>query len=154
MPFQQQTPTQTSKEIPAMSAPRIITATAAVAALAATGVAGAAEAPVVSQQEFIAGAAPLTIPGTGVEQGEWMGSKARLVYRDVTLEGRQQVRLTLRAPKGLKVRGLAVEDGSKIAFTATRRSYAGKRQVTVRARVAGRHVAAGETTARVYALAR
>ena len=137
-----------------MSASRIITTTAAVFALAATGVASAADAPVVSDQEFIAGQAPLTIPGTGVKQGEWMGAKARLLFRDVTLEGKQQVRLTLRAPKGRTIRGLAIQEGSHVAFTAADVTYRGKRSVTVSARIAGRFVDDGETTARVYALAR
>ncbi len=137
-----------------MSASRIITTTAAAFAIAATGVASAADAPVVSGQHFIAGAAPLTIPGTGIQQGEWMGSKARLLYRDVTLEGDQQVRVTLRAPKGRKIRGLAIQGGSRISFTALDRKYVGKRQVTVRAEVARIVAGDDEVTARVYALAR
>jgi hypothetical protein len=137
-----------------MTAIRTISIAAVTAALAATGVAGAAEAPVVSDQQFIAGAAPLTIPGTGIQQGEWMGSRARLLYRDVTLEGDQQVRLTLRAPKGRKIRGLAVGEGTKVSFTAVTRRYAGKRSVVVRAQLAGRHADDGEITGRVYALAK
>jgi hypothetical protein len=137
-----------------MSATRLITATAAVAALAATGVAGAAEAPAVSQQHFIAGAAPLTIPGTGIHKGDWMGSRARLLYRDVTLEGDQRARLTLRAPNGLKVRALAVHGGpgSRLGVVTETRRYPGKQQVTVRTWVAER--GAGEVTGRIYALAK
>ena len=137
-----------------MFAKRTISLAAAVTALAATGVAGAAEAPVVSQQEFIAGTAPFTIPGTGVQKGEWMGSKARLLYREVTVAGKQQARVTLRAPKGLKIRGLALDNvrRSQIGFTAVTRDYAGKQQVVVR--VYSNRRGSAEATGRVYALAK
>jgi hypothetical protein len=135
-----------------MTAIRTISAAAVTAALAATGVAGAAEAPVVSQQQFIAGTAPLTIPGTGVQKGEWMGSRARLLYRDVTLEGTQRATLTLRAPKGLRIRGLAVQEGTNVGFVALTRRYAGKQQVQVRTFVRGG--VTGEVTGRIYALAK
>jgi hypothetical protein len=135
-----------------MTAIRTISVAAATAALAVTGVAGAAEAPVVSKQQFIAGAAPLTIPGTGIQQGEWMGSKARLLYRDVTVEGRQRATVILRAPKGLRIRGLAIQGGptSQLGFVAVTKSYPGKRQVVVRAWSRDRD----EATGRIYALAK
>jgi hypothetical protein len=135
-----------------MTAIRTISAAAVTAALAATGVAGAAEAPVVSQQHFIAGAAPLTIPGTGIQKGEWMGSRARLLYRDVTVEGSQRAVVTLRAPKGLKVRALAIQNGlkSQLGFVAVTKNYPGKQQVTVRAWAREN----GEATGRIYALAK
>jgi hypothetical protein len=135
-----------------MNAIRTISVAAATAALAATGVAGAAEAPVVSKQQFIAGTAPLTIPGTGIHKGEWMGSRARLLYRDVTLEGKQRATVTLRAPKGLKVRGLALQEGANVGFVALTRHYAGKQQVQVRTFV--RRGVSGEVTGRIYALAK
>jgi hypothetical protein len=130
---------------------KILTATTVVA-FATTGIATAADAPIVSEQHFIAGHAPVTIPGTGVQKGEWMGSKARFVYRDVTLEGDQRVRVTLRAPKGRTIRGLAPAEGSKISFVAVDRDYVGKRKTTVRARLAPG--ADGEQTARIGALVR
>jgi hypothetical protein len=128
-------------------------ALAALTAVAAAGAAGAAEAPVVSEQGFIAGKAPVTVPGTGVKQGTWMGSKQRLIYRDVTLEGDQRARVTLTAQKGKRIRGLAVAEGEKIAFKVTDRDYAGKRSVTVVASIAG---GAGdeERTGRILALQR
>jgi hypothetical protein len=135
-----------------MSVTRTIALATTIAALTATGVAGAAGAPVVGDQHFIAGAAPLTIPGTGIQKGEWMGSRARLLYRDVTLEGDRRARVTLRAPKGLRLRGLAVEEGAKLGFRVVGGPYAGRRSVTVRATLAPS--ASGEQAGRIYALAR
>ena len=135
-----------------MSVNRILSI-AAISALAATGVASAADAPVVSKQHALYGTAPLTIPGTGVKQGDWMGSKAHLVYRDVTLTGKQTVNITLRAPEGKRVRGLALDEGSTVGFTALTRNYGGKRQVRVRVSLANSRGKA-EATGRVYASVR
>ena len=135
---------------------KLSTATA-IAALAATGVAGAANAPVVSDQAFIAGDAPISVPGTAVQKGEWMGSKQRLVYRDVTLSGRQRARVTLRAGKRESIRGIAIDLNQGIGVTVvghdSHDSYVGERRVVVRTyrTVNG---AAGERTARIYALVR
>ena len=135
-----------------MSVTRILSI-AAISAVAATGVASAADAPVVSPQHALYGTAPVTIAGTGVKQGEWMGSKAHLVYRDVTLAGKQTVNITLRAPKGKRVRGLALDKDSTVGFTALDRHYGGKRKV--RARVYGANNRGNaEVTGRVYALVR
>jgi hypothetical protein len=136
-----------------MSTKRILTTTTAIAALATAGVAGAAEAPVVSEQHFVAGKAPLTIPGTGVKKGEYMGAKAQLVFRNVTLEGDQEVRLSLRARNGRTIRGLAIPEGSKVSFQPVDRGYVGDRRVVVTAEVAP---TAGdeEVTGRIYALTR
>ena len=130
-----------------------LTAVAASAALAATGIAAAADAPVVSKQATIAGTAVVTVPGTGVAKGEWMGSKTVLVFRDVTLERGQTARVTLRAPEGKRIRGLATGEGSKIGFKADGRRYAGDRKVTVTAFTSPR-AADGEHTGRIYALTR
>ena len=135
-----------------MSIKRSISITAAAATLAATGVAGAAEAPVVSKQHSLFGTATVTVPGTGVQQGEWMGSKAHLVFRDVTLEGDQQARVLLRAPAGKTLRGLAIAEGGDIGFRVEKpRRYAGRKQVTVRVQLAP-HAGDGESTGRIYAL--
>ena len=126
---------------------------AAVSALAATGVAAAADAPVVSEQASLYGTAPVTIAGTGVHKGDWMGSKAHLVDRDVTLAGRQRVTITLRAPAGRRVRGLALDEGSTVGFTALDRHYGGRRRVRVRVYAANARGNA-EVTGRVYAYVR
>ena len=132
---------------------RSIIATTAVTALSATSLAAAAEAPIVSKQRFVAGDAVVTVPGTGVQKGEWMGSKQRLVFRDVTLEGDQVARLTLRAREGERIRGVAVQDGAEISFKVVGNlRYAGTRRVTLQAEIAGR--SDGEVTNRVYALVR
>lgn len=116
-----------------MNLHRTIATTAAALTLASTGLATAADAPVVTKQQSLAGAAPFTIPGTGVHQGDYMGAKGVLVFKDVTLAGKQEVRLTLRAPKGKTIRGLGTPQGSGVGFAALDRDYVGKRHVTVRA---------------------
>ena len=135
-----------------MSINRILSV-AAVSALAATGVASAADAPVVSGQHALYGTAPVTIAGTGVHKGDWMGSKAHLVYRDVTLAGKQTVVTTLRAPKGKRVGGLALDSPSTVGFTALDRHYGGKRRVRARVYAANSRGKA-EVTGRVYAFVR
>jgi hypothetical protein len=95
--------------------------------------------------------APLTIPGTGVQQGEALPKGARLVFRTVTVEGDQQPRFTLRAPRGLRLRGLAPAPGVGFAVV-DRGTYAGRTSVRVRAYAASKD--AEERTARIYALAR
>ena len=127
--------------------------TTAITVLASAGIAGAADAPVVSEQQFIAGKAPVTVPGTGVQKGEWLGKRSVLVYRTVTLEGDQRTKLTLSARKGQKIRGLATAQGTQISFQPVDRDYAGDRKVVVRAAVAPT-AEDGEVTARIYALSR
>lgn len=134
--------------------PRTIAIATAVAALGSTGIATASEAPVVSaQKSSVARTAPLTVPGTGLKKGARLPSGARLVYRDVTLEGKQKVVLTIRAPKGKTLRGLAPVDGGHVGFVVVKpAAYAGKRSVQIRAFGDGK--ATGEVTGRIYALAR
>ncbi len=127
--------------------------TTAITVLASAGIAGAAEAPVVSDQQFIAGKAPVTVPGTGVKKGEWMGKGAVVVYRTVTLEGDQATRLTLSARKGQRIRGLATAQGTTISFQPVEHDYAGDKRVVIRAEVAST-AGDGEVKARVYALSR
>ncbi|MFP5364022.1 MAG: hypothetical protein ACLGI5_14990 [Thermoleophilia bacterium] len=137
-----------------MNITRRLTATTTAALLAATGIAAAAEAPVVSAQKTsTAKSAPLTIPGTGVHKGDRLTDGARLVYRDVTLEGRQTVRFTIKAPAGKRLRGLAVKEGVDVGFAVVdRHDYAGRTKVRVRAFANPR--SDGRVAGRIYGLAR
>lgn len=137
-----------------MTIARKLAAATTVAALAASGVAAAADAPVVSSQKTSsAKTAPLTIPGTGVKKGERLPSGARIVYRDVTLEGKQTVRLSIKAPAGKRIRGLVPREGSNVGFVVTGTGdYAGRTKVTVRAYTNPK--ATGEVTGRIYGLVR
>ena len=136
-----------------MTITRRLAAATSVALLAATGVAAAADAPVVSAQHTSsATTAPLTIPGTGIQKGERLPSGARLIYRTVTLEGKQKVTFTLKAPAGTRLRGL-VPSSSDVGFAVVdKRSYVGHTKVTLRA--FGNPKAAGEVTGRIYGLVR
>jgi hypothetical protein len=134
--------------------PRTIAIATAVAALGSTGVATAADAPVVSaQKSSVAKTAPLTIAGTGIKKGARLPKGARIVYRDVTLEGTQKVLLTIKAPKGKTLRGLMPTEGSHVGFVVVKPArYSGKRSVQVRA--FGDNKVDGEVTGRIYALVR
>ena len=123
------------------------------AAVLASGGAAAADAPIVSAERTHTGTSPVTVPGTGVKAGATLPKGARLISRDVTLEGTQAARVVLRAPTGKTLRGVGMPEGQKVGFQLVgRSSYVGRRQVTLRATVV-RH-ATGEVTGRVYALAR
>ena len=136
-----------------MSTPRLVSAAAAAAALGLTGVADAADAPVVGAQGTLPNVkAPVTFPGTGVHKGERLPSGARVVFRDVTLEDDQEARLTLRAPSGKTLRGVGVREAEHVGFANAGGSYVGKRTVKLRAYLDPR--AEGEQTGRVYALTR
>jgi hypothetical protein len=123
------------------------------ALLAASGVAAAAQAPVVSAQKTSpATTAPLTIPGTGVKKGARLPSGARLIYREVTLEGAQKATFALRAPAGKRLRGL-VPSNDHVGFAVVDKgSYVGHKQVKVRAFADPK--AAGEVSGRIYGLVR
>jgi len=116
-----------------MTITRKISTAATVALLAASGVAGAADAPVVSSQKTLTTkTAPVTIAGTGIKKGQRLPSGARIIYREVTLEDRQTVKLTLRAPAGKTIRGLA--PAGHVGFTVTDKgNYVGRKKVGVRA---------------------
>lgn len=133
---------------------RKLTATTAAAAFAAAGTAAAAAAPIVSKQRTSAATkAPLIIPGTGIEKGERLPRGARLVFRDVTLEGKQTARLTITAPAGKKLRGLAPREGQEVGFVVTdKRSYVGRTKVRLRAYANPK--ADGEVAGRIYGLVR
>jgi hypothetical protein len=137
-----------------MTITRKLTAATAAALIAATGVAAAAEAPVVSEQHTSpAKTAPLTIPGTGVHKGDRLRGGARLVYREVTLEGKQTVRLTIKVPVGKRLRGLATEEGADVGFVVVDKgTYVGRTKVRVRAFADPN--AEGRVDGRIYGLVR
>lgn len=137
-----------------MTISRKITAATAVLVIAGSGVAAAAGAPIVgAQHTSSAKTAPQTIPGTGVKQGAKLPSGARIIYRQVTLEGKQKVKLTLTAPAGKRIRGLVPQEGSDVGFVVTDKgSYAGRKKVTVRAFANPK--ASGEVSGRIYGLVR
>jgi hypothetical protein len=136
-----------------MTITRKLAAATSVALLAASGVAAAADAPVVSAQHTSPSrTAPVTIPGTGIQKGERLPSGARLIYRTVTLEGKQKVTFALKAPAGKRLRGL-VPGSSDVGFAVVGQgSYVG--HTTVKVRAFGNPHAAGEVTGRIYGLVR
>jgi hypothetical protein len=137
-----------------MTITRKLTAATAAAALAVAGTAAAADAPIVSKQRTsTATKAPLLIPGTHLKQGERLPSGARLVYRDVTLEGKQTAKLTLTAPAGKRLRALAPREGQDVGFAVTDKgNYVGRASVHLRAYANPK--ADGEVDGRIYALVR
>ncbi len=139
-----------------MSTSRLATfaAVTTAAALAVGGAASAAEAPVVGDQATLSvKRAPVTFPGTGVERGERLPAGARIVFRDVTLEGDQQPAFRLRAARGRTLQGLGMREGEDVGIAVVSpERYTGRRQVRVRAYAAPQ--AEGEVAARVYALTR
>jgi hypothetical protein len=85
-------------------------------------------------------------------RGDTLPAGARLVYRIVTLSRGQKPEVTLKAPAGKTLRGLAT-GGAHVGFTLVRPSdYVGKRSVVVRAF----HGPKGgdRATGRIYALVR
>ena len=138
-----------------MTITRKLTAATAALALAGSGVAAAADAPVVSAQKTsTATTAPATIPGTGVKQGQRLPAGARIVYRDVTLEGKQTVNLTIKRARR--------QDGSAGSSRATRATSASSSPTRATTPAASRSrcartsnpKAAGEVTGRIYGLVR
>jgi hypothetical protein len=136
-----------------MSTRSLLIATTTAAVLASGGAAAAADAPIVSAQRTHTGTSPVTVPGTGVKAGAALPKGARVISRQVTLEGDQAARVVLRAPVGKTLRGVGMPEGQKVGFQLVGRgSYVGRRQVTLRATVVRQ--ADGEVSGRVYALAR
>lgn len=137
-----------------MTTHRKITAATITALLASAGVATAADAPIVSKQHTsTAKSAPLTIPGSGLKKGDRLPSGARLVYRNVTLEGDQTATFNIKAIHGKRLRGLATKEGQDVGFmVVNRRDYAGKTKVQVRAYANPN--ADGEVEGRIYGLVR
>jgi hypothetical protein len=135
-----------------MTIMRKISTAVSVVLLASAGTAVAAEAPVVSSHKTLrAKTAPVTVAGTQIKTGQRLPQGARIVYRDVTLEGRQTVRLVLRAPAGQAIGGL--EPAGRVGFAVVDTGdYVGRTKVRVRA-FTERGVA-GAVSGRIYALAR
>jgi hypothetical protein len=127
---------------------RVITATAAVATLAASGVATAATAPVVSKQQTATETkAPVAIGS--VKKGARLPAGDRIVFRTVTLSKGQKVSVTMTAPKGMTLRALA--HAGKITWKAPK-AFSGKRSVKLSVTTA--KGASGKITGHVYALVR
>jgi hypothetical protein len=133
-----------------MNRVRVITATAAVASLATAGAATAASAPVVSKEQTVTGTkSPVAI--ASVKKGARLPSRDRIVFRTVTLSKGQKVTVTLTAPSGKTLSGLA--RSGKIRFTVlSPKTFKGKRSVKVR--VVPATTATGRVTGRIYALVR
>lgn len=127
---------------------RVITATAAVASLATSGVATAATAPVVSKEQTLTGTkAPVAI--AGIKKAARLPSGDRIVFRTVTLSKGQKVTVTVTALSGKTLKGLA--RSGKIRFTVlSPKKFAGKR--TVKVRVVPATTSTGRSTGRIYAL--
>jgi hypothetical protein len=137
-----------------MTTTRKLTAATAALALAGAGVAAAGDAPGVgAPHSSTAKTAPVSIPGTGIKKGDRLPKGARIVFRDVTLQGKQTAKLTLRAPAGKTIRALAPKEGIDIGFVVTTKgNYAGRKSVALRAYKNPK--AGGEVTGRIYGLAR
>lgn len=136
-----------------MNAKRSIATLTLAATLATAGLAGAAETPIVGEQAFVAGTAPITIPGTGVHAGEWMGARAQLVLREVVLEPGQQATVTLRATGGRRIRGAVTSPAPLVGVRVEDRRYVGKDRVTITVHRSSK-APAGEQAVTVYALTR
>ncbi|MDP1846387.1 MAG: hypothetical protein Q8K79_01235 [Solirubrobacteraceae bacterium] len=137
-----------------MTITRKLTAATITALLAGAGIAAAADAPIVSKQHTsTAGTAPLTIPGSGLKKGDRLPTGARLVYRNVTLEGDQTATFNIKAIHGKRLRGLGTKEGQDVGFVVVNRaSYAGRTKVQVRAYANPN--ADGEVEGRIYGLVR
>jgi len=137
-----------------MTITRKLTAVTALLALAGSGVAAAADAPIVSAQKTSASHyAPVLIPGTGIKKGERLPGGAKIVYRDITVKPGQEVTITLRAPDGTRVRALAERNDRHVGFSvvAPKHPY-GHKHITMR--VSAEQDMPGEVTERIYALVR
>jgi hypothetical protein len=123
-----------------------------VASLAMSGDAAAAAPPSVSKEQRWTGArAPLTVPGTGIKKGARLPRGDRIVFRTVTLAKGQRVDLTITAPAGKRLRGLAVAENGRVDFTlVSPRHYVGHRSVKVKAFAAPHET--GTHRGRIFAL--
>ena len=90
------------------------------------------------------------MPGTGVHAGDKLPAGARLIYREVELSKGQTPKLTLTAPAGKTLAGLADASKTVGVTLVTPKDYPGKRSVTVRAWAAPK--ASGRVHGRIYAL--
>jgi hypothetical protein len=132
-----------------MNPPRILLATAVAGLVGTVGVANAASTPVISAQHSLTGKAPVSVPGTGLERGAEIPSGALLIFRSVRLSNGQQPHVTLTAPAGKVIRGMAT--GGHVGFVLVApKDYPGKTKVVVRAFRAPK--VKGDATGRIYAL--
>ena len=138
-----------------MSVSKLLTTALATTALAASGgVALAADDPVVSKQGQIMGTALSDFPAVDLKKGDWVGSKGRILYRDVTVAEGQVARVTFRAPEGLRIRALGHVHGAVLSLRARDIHYRGDRSVTLRVQIAEDRATDGEATERIYVLAK
>lgn len=136
-----------------MTFSRKINAVAATLALTACTVAVAAEAPSVGVQKTSrARTSPATFPFTSIETGERLPRGARIVFRDITLEGDQTVDVTMRAPAGKRIRSLAVRNSDDITGSYDPVGRIGRQRVVVELHPS--QEGSGEVTGRLFALAR
>jgi hypothetical protein len=132
-----------------MNPPRILLATAVAALVGGVGIADAADTPVISAQHSVTGTSPVSIPGTGVKRGAKLPAGSRVIYRSVRLAKGQEPHVTLTAPSGKALRGLA--DSGKVGFVLVGpKDYPGKAKVVVKAFSAPK--VTGDATGKIYAL--
>jgi hypothetical protein len=132
-----------------MNPPRILLAAAVAALVGTAGIANAASTPVISAQHSTTGKAPVTVPGTGLKRGAEIPSGALVIFRSVRLSKGQQPHVTLTAPAGKAIRGLASSGHVGFALVGSS-DYTGKRKVVVRAFSAPK--VKGDATGKIYAL--
>ncbi len=138
-----------------MSASKLLTTAVATTALAVSGgVAAAADSPVVSKQGALMGTALADFPAVDLKKGDWAGSRALMLYRDVTVEEGQVARVTFRAPAGSRIRSIGHVHGSVLSARARDIHYRGDRSVTLRVKIAEDRATDGEVTERIYVLAK
>ena len=127
---------------------RVITATAAVAILAMSGVATAATKPVVSKERTAtAKTAPVAIGS--VKKGAVLPKGDKVVLRTVKLSKGQKASVTMTAPKGMTLQALA--HAGKITWKAPK-ALKGKKSVKLSVTTA--KGASGTVTGTIYALVR
>ena len=76
---------------------------------------------------------PVTIPGSGLKQGESLGPDQRLVRRLTEVRAGTRRIVTLRCPSGTRHAGLGTFEIARIFFAVTDRgNYVGRQKVHVR----------------------
>lgn len=132
---------------------RLAAAIAVAVVLVPTAVAAAATTPAVHKEVISTRRiAPLTVEGTGVKKGARLARGEELVFRTVTLEKGQKVRLTLGAPRGMTLRGLVPSPSSAVGFDVVKPvPYVGRSSVTIRAFTFPK-ATAGKHSGRIWAL--
>jgi hypothetical protein len=130
------------------------TTAAGTTAAGTTGGAVVAKTPIIGPEETLSTEiAPLTIPGTGVHKGARLPKGARLIYRQVTIEGSESVHFTMEAPAGKRFLGCVPTDDPPVGFRIDNTTnYAGHTKVWVSVSTHPRTTYAA--TGRLYGLVR